>query len=99
MTQRERLDPSGIDVVATTQDDVLLASDDAQAPVLVERSKIPGHEPSGCVERLLRRHLVVEVAEHQAGAAPADLADLADRQLDIGISLVPDPDFVTGART
>ena len=57
-------------------------------PFWVERSQIAGHEPSGRVKRLLRRHLVVGIAEHQAGAAPADLADFADRKLDIGIVLV-----------
>jgi hypothetical protein len=42
------------------------------------------------VERVLGGLLVVEIAQHQAGAATADLADLTDRRFDVRIVLAPD---------
>jgi hypothetical protein len=45
------------------------------------------------VERNLGRRLIVEIAEHQAGAAGADLADFAGRRLRIRVVPAPDADL------
>src|SRR6201989_2562647 len=55
-----------------------------QIPGIVEPAEIPGHEPALRIERDLGRGLVVEIAEHQAGAAAAALAAFAGRWLDVG---------------
>ena len=97
MPRRQFLDPRRMDVVAAADDDVLAAAGDAQIAVLVERAEIAGHEPAALVEGVLGRRLVVEIAEHQAGAAPADLADLAGRRLGVGIVGLEDAQLVAGA--
>src|SRR6266581_3785121 len=97
VAQRQGFDVRRMDIAAAADDDILLAAGDAQIALIVEPAEIAGHEPARFVERRLGRHLVVEIAEHQAGAAATDLADLAWRDGDIGIVLAPDADFV--ART
>src|SRR5258707_11581374 len=79
VAEREGFDVRGMDVIAAADDHILLAAGDAQIALAVEPAEIAGHEPARGVERRLGRHLVVEIAEHQAGAAAADLADLAWR--------------------
>ena len=80
---------AGMNVVAAADDEVLLAADDFEIAVFVEPAEIARHKPAVTVERILGRALVVEIAQHQAGAAPADFADLAGRDLDVGVFLVP----------
>src|SRR6516164_11344339 len=94
VAHRHILDPRRMNVVATPDDQVLLAADDIEAALVVEPAEIAAHEPSRSVERLLGRLLVVEIPQRQAGAAPTDLADRTCRRLDVGVVLVPDPDLV-----
>jgi len=54
-------------------------------------------KPAVAVERLFGGDLIVEIAQHQAGAAAADLTDLAECRLGIRIVLAPDPDLEAGA--
>src|SRR3954464_12012699 len=83
-----------MDVAAAADDHILLAAGDAQIARLVDPPEIASHKPAGGVERGLGSRLVVEIAQHQAGAAPPDLADLAGRGFDSGVVPAPDPDFV-----
>src|SRR6516164_4196136 len=76
MAQRQRLDARRINVPPATDDHILLAADDAQITVVVKPAEIAGHEPALRVKRRFRCRLIVEITEHQAGAAAADLADL-----------------------
>src|SRR6516225_5649906 len=76
--------------MAAADDDVLLTADDAQIALPVQPTEIAGHEPAMRVKRRRGGRRVVEIAEHQAGAAAADLADLARRSLDVRIVLPPD---------
>src|ERR1700722_3828640 len=85
MPQRSRFDRRWMDVAAAANDYVLLAPGDAQIAGLVELPEIAGHEPPCGVERRFGRRLVVEIAEHQPGAAAADLAGLARCRFDIKI--------------
>src|SRR5712691_4853510 len=94
MAHREVLDPGRVDVVAAADDQILFAADDFEATLIIEPSEIARHEPAAAVERILGRLLVVEIAEHQAGAAPADLADLSRRHFDVRVVLVPELDLV-----
>src|SRR5215208_7739748 len=98
MAQRQLLDPRGIDLAATAVDHILLAAGNAQIAGIVEPAEIAGHEPAGGVERRLGRKLVVEIAEHQAGAAAADLADFTRRCLVVRLVLAPDTDLIPLAR-
>ena len=97
MPHRQILDLRRVDVVAAADDQILLTADDLQIAVRVEAAEIAAHEPARAIERLFGRLLVVEIAEGQARAAAADLADLAGRHLDIGVLLVPQPDLVGAA--
>src|SRR5258708_17722338 len=65
--------------------------------VISDPAENAGNEPADTVERLLGRRLVVVIAEHQARAAAADLADRTDFGLAVGIVLAPDPDFIAPA--
>src|SRR3954470_24450551 len=86
-----------MDVAAAADDHILLAAGDAQIARRVDPPEIAGHKPPGGIERGLGSSLVVEIAQHHAGAAPPDLADLAGRGFDIGVVPAPDPDFVAVA--
>src|SRR5579862_5491965 len=97
MAHREILDLRRVDVVAAADDEVLLAADDLEAAPVIEAAKIARHEPALAVERAFGRFLVVEVPQHQAGAAPADLADFARPDFAIGVLLVPEADLVGAA--
>src|SRR5215813_14881723 len=93
---RQRFDACRMDIAATADDHVLLAAGDTEIARLVDPAKIAGHKPALRVERRLSRLLVVEIAEHQAGAAAADLTDFAGCGLGIRIVLAPDADLVAG---
>src|SRR5262249_61723275 len=97
MAGGQRLDPRRIDIVAAANDHVLLAPGDAQIAVLVDPAEIAGHEPAVAIERFFRRLLIVEIAEHEAGAAAADLPDLARRQFAVGVVPIEDADLIYGA--
>jgi hypothetical protein len=62
---------------------ILLTAGDVQVARLVDPAEVAGDKPALRVECRLGRFLVVEIAEHQAGAAAADFADFARRGLDI----------------
>src|ERR1051326_4521950 len=94
MAQRHGLDRRRVNVTAAAYDYVLLAAGDPQIPRLVDLSEIAGHEPPRGIERGLGCRLVVEVAEHQTGAATADLADFARCGFDVGVVLPPDANLV-----
>src|SRR5205823_4986227 len=83
-----------INVAAAADDHILLAAGDPQIARLVDLSEIAGHKPSCGVERGLGSRLVVEIAEHQAGAATSDFADFARCGSDVGIVLPPDANLV-----
>src|SRR6267142_4241084 len=91
---REVLEPSTMDIVAAADDEILLAADEAQAPTLVERAEVPGHEPAIPIEGFFRGDLVVEIAEHEQRAARPDLSDLAGTQLHLRVLLAEDPRLV-----
>src|SRR5262245_58996326 len=91
------LDFRRMNLAAAADDDFLLAPDDAQPSARVDHAQVSAHEPSRAVERLLGRTLIAEVAEHEAGAAPADLAHLADRHLAVGIFRIEDAHLVSCA--
>ncbi len=74
------------DVVAAADDDVLLAADDADVAIRVHPVEIAGHQPALFVGAVLGRSLLFEIAEHQAGAATADLSDFAGRERRSGLS-------------
>src|SRR5262245_10162558 len=93
---RQRFDVCRMDIAATADDQVLLAAGDMEIARLVDPAEIAGHKPSLRVKRRLSRLLVVEIAEHQAGAAAADLTDFAGCGLGIRIVLAPDADLVAG---
>src|SRR5215471_12554822 len=95
MAQRQRFDPGRIDLPAAAIDYILEPAAEAQISLVVDPAKIAGHKPSVAVERLLGRGLIVEIPEHQARAAAADLTDFAARRLDIRFVLAPDLDFVS----
>ena len=78
-------------------DHVLQTPGNAQVAGVVHPAKIAGHEPALRVEGGLRGCLVVEIAEHQAGATAADLADLAGRRFNVRIVLAPDADLIAFA--
>src|SRR4051812_36484222 len=86
-----------MDVAAAADDHILLAAGDAQIARLVDPPEIASHKPLRGVERGLGSCLIVEIAEHQAGAAPPDLADLAGCGFDIGVVLAPYADLVAVA--
>src|ERR1051326_1623559 len=88
------LDRGRVNVTAAAYDYVLLAAGDPQIPRLVDLSEIAGHEPPRGIERGLGCRLVVEIAEHKAGAATADLTDFARCGFDVGIVLPPDAKLV-----
>src|SRR5216684_4343015 len=97
MAHREVLDPGRVDVVAAADDQILLAADDFEAALFVEPPEIARHEPAAAVERILGRLLVVEIAEHQAGAATADFADLAGSQFAVRAVLLKEFDLIGAA--
>src|SRR4051812_12977706 len=86
-----------MDVVAATDDDVLAAAGDAQITLRIDGAEIAGHKPAAVVEGVFGRRLIVEIAEHQACTAPAELADLAGRHLDVRVALLEDPELVARA--
>src|SRR5580658_2280175 len=86
-----------MDLAAATNDHIILASGDMEIAAFVDPAEIAGHEPTLRIKGCLGRPLVVEIAEHQAGAAAADLADFAGRGFRVGIVLAPDADLVAGA--
>src|SRR3954453_22093774 len=94
MPQHQRLDRRRIDLAAAADDQIFLAAGDAQVAYLIDAAEVAGHKPSRRVECGLGRRLIVEIAEHQAGAAAADLADLARRGFDVGVILTPNTDLV-----
>ena len=94
MLHHQRFDLRGIDVVPAAQDDVLLAAGDAQIALVIHPANVAGHEPAGGVEGGFGDVLIVEITEHEARAAPADLAILSGAQFDVDILLIEDPDLV-----
>ena len=77
MLDRQVLDLRRVDVVAAADDDVLQPPDDGQIARVVEAAQVTRQEPAVPIEGVLGRRLIVEIAERQAGALAADLADLA----------------------
>jgi hypothetical protein len=80
--------------VAAADHQVLQPPDDLQAAVPVEPAEVAAHEPAATVERLLGGALVVEIAQHQAGAAAADLADGAGGDFAVRVLAVEDAHLV-----
>src|SRR5512132_1449429 len=84
--QQRRLDVPWKDVEAAPDDQVLLAVDDVDVPVVVEAAQVAGVEPA-VPDRLRRQLRRAPVAEHDRAGTDADLADLAvagDAHLDAG---------------
>ena len=92
------LDMRRINIVATADDEVLLAADDLQIAFGIEAPEVAGEKPATRVERVLGRRLVVEITEHQQPAARADLAQFAGFRLDVGVFLVPQARLIAAAR-
>src|SRR2546429_9014002 len=82
---------------AAGNDGALLAAGAAKMAVGAHPPEIAGHEVARRIERPLRRLLIVKIAEHGSGAAPADLSHLANLRLDVAIVAAPDADLVAGA--
>src|SRR5262245_7849519 len=97
MGRGQRFDLSRINVAATANDHIFLATCDAQISVLVDPAEIAGHTPAVPIKGLFRGRLIVEIAEHQACATTADLADLMRWYSAVRIISIEDPDFVAGA--
>ena len=75
VAQSERLDSSRVDVAAAADDHVLLPPGDTQIACLIDPAKIARHKPALRIECRLGSVLVVEIAEHQAGAAATDFGE------------------------
>ena len=71
------LDLARVDVVTAADDQLLLAVDEEQIPVLVDPPEVSGREPALGVERLRRRLRVVPVAGDHGRAAELYLPDAA----------------------
>src|SRR6218665_2206430 len=84
------VDGGGMDVVAATDDQVLLAANDLQVALGIEPSQVAAQEPAAAVEGLLGARLIAEIAEHQLAASATDLADLARRGLQVRVLRVPE---------
>src|SRR5207245_52513 len=97
VSHRQSLDTRRVDVAAAADDHILQTPGNAQVTGVVHPAEIAGHEPALRVERGLGGRLVVEIAEHWAGAAAADLADRARRGFNIRIVLAPDADLIAFA--
>src|SRR4029077_1173514 len=93
------LDARRVDVATAADDHILQTPGDTQVAGVVHPAEVAGHEPAVRVERGLSRRLVVEIAEHQAGATTADLADLAGCSCNVRIVLAPDADLIALAAT
>src|SRR5512132_2016048 len=74
--QQRLLDVPWKDVEAAPNDQVLLAVDDVDVPVVVEAAQVAGVEPA-VPDRLRRQLRRAPVAEHDRARTDADLADLA----------------------
>jgi len=74
------LDVARVHVDPVRDDQVLLAIDEVQEPVLVDVAEVAGVQPA-VDDRGGRRVWLAVVAGHEERAAPDDLADLARRQL------------------
>ncbi|CKX30841.1 Uncharacterised protein [Mycobacterium tuberculosis] len=85
VTNSDVFDVRGINVMATPNDQILQTAFDAQIPLVVHDSEIARQEPSVAVEAAFGGSLLVEVAEHQRGTAPADMANLAGTDFPVGI--------------
>ena len=81
MLVEDLLDLARVHVVAAADDQVLLAIDDEEVPVLVGLGDVAGLEPPLAVDRLGRRVRSVPVALHHVVSADHDLADLAGRHV------------------
>src|SRR4051794_11937268 len=86
-----------MNVAPAADDHILLSAGKMEIARVVEPAEVAGHEPALRVERRLRRALVIEIAEHQAGAATTDLADFAGCGLGVRIVLAPDAKLIPGA--
>ncbi len=85
MLKEHRFDVSGIDVVATGDDHVLLAVGDVEIALLVHIANVARVEPAGLAvgvgaQGVGRLGGQVPIALHDLGAVHDDLADLADGQ-------------------
>src|SRR5579884_1682961 len=80
MGVEDLLDLTGIDVVATPDDQVLLAVDNEEEPVLIDRRYIAGVKPASAHHRL-GRVLAVPVTAHDERPPHDDLAGLSSRDL------------------
>ena len=74
--EEQLLDLGRADVLAAADDDVLLAVDDREEPVVVDHADVAGLEPAVGVERS-RRQRGVGVPDEAVGALAPDLARLA----------------------
>ncbi len=72
-------DVGRVDVESRGDDQVLLAIDDAEEPVLVASGQVAGVEPT-VANRLRGRFGVIQVAEHHLRAFDGQLADFSGRQ-------------------
>ncbi|MNV65875.1 hypothetical protein D3C71_1585970 [compost metagenome] len=78
-----------MDVVATTDDEVLLAAHNLKVSAFIKTPQITTEKPAAAVERGFRGRLVVEVAQHQQAAAPSDFADLAGEGFHVRVVGLP----------
>src|SRR5215472_15986674 len=95
-TLRSRCYLPGLELAPTFRWEPWWPAAEAQISLVIDPAEIAGHEPSVAVERLLGRSLIVEIPEHQARTAAADLTDFAGRRLDIRFVLPPDLDLEAG---
>ncbi len=91
----EIFDPRRINVVTAANDQVFLAAGNLEITVLIDTAEVSGHEPAFSVERIVICALIVEVTQHEAGSAPADLPRFADRQFLVDIVLRENLDLVS----
>ena len=97
MLDGEIFDLRRVDVVPAPDDNVLHPADDGEVALRVEPAKVARQEPAVPVEGFLGRLLIVEIAQHQAGALAADLPDLADRDRNVAIVLREQPDGIAAS--
>src|SRR6218665_3427345 len=97
MPMRAFLDGGRMDVVAATDDQVLLAANDLQFALGIEPSQAAAQAPAAAVEGLLGARLIVEIADHQPSASASVLAYLSWRGLQVRVLRFPEAHLV--ART
>src|SRR3546814_1696292 len=77
VAKRQFLNLGWINVVPTSDNEILGPANDFQIALAVEPTEVAAQEPSLGIEGILGRVLIAEVTEHQADTAATDFPDFA----------------------